>query len=245
MVCGLEFKRPGLHLRSHDLTTATYFRRYPKELEKLFWSRVERREPQSCWLWLGSRSKAGYGVFCVGARTDEAAIRESAHRMAFQFVKRPLLVGEFVCHHCDNPLCCNPAHLIAADSRWNTADMVRKGRQARGERVSGATLTEPLVVMLRQAIQQGYSSAALSDLFGLSYRAVNQAVREGGTWVHASGPTRPVRRQKRPGRVTPAKIQWIKEMRDSGRKLKEIAKEVDLCFSHVSLIATGNWPRQR
>jgi hypothetical protein len=51
----------------------------------------------------------------------------------------PIPEGHAICHVCDVRLCCNPAHLFAAPQSENIADMVAKGRQAKGDR-SGARL---------------------------------------------------------------------------------------------------------
>ncbi|MEU7855165.1 HNH endonuclease [Nonomuraea sp. NPDC049141] len=49
----------------------------------------------------------------------------------FAFPDVELTSEVVVCHHCDNPPCCNPGHLFLGSYADNTADMVQKGR-ARG-----------------------------------------------------------------------------------------------------------------
>jgi len=54
-----------------------------------------------------------------------------AHRLAWAKARGPIPAGMFVCHHCDNPACINVEHLFLGTPADNTADMVRKGRQAK------------------------------------------------------------------------------------------------------------------
>jgi hypothetical protein len=80
-------------------------------------------EPDACWPWLGTRDHDGYGV--IG---DDARRQMRAHRLAWERVNGPLPPGRYVLHHCDNPPCCNPAHLFVGTIADNNHDMIRKGR---------------------------------------------------------------------------------------------------------------------
>ena len=93
----------------------------PRPLMDRLWEKVDRRGPDECWPWTAGRQPGGYGTI------DK------------QNVSRILLgleVGDprEARHTCDNPPCCNPAHLIAGTSQENADDMVERGRSMRGER---------------------------------------------------------------------------------------------------------------
>ena len=96
-----------------------------EQLERRFWSRVDKREPDDCWLWVGSRDKAGYGVFKIGQKQMRAS------RVALMLTNRAAIPQPIIAHHCDNPSCVNPAHLFPATPAENTKDMIAKGRANR------------------------------------------------------------------------------------------------------------------
>ena len=81
--------------------------------------------PDECWPWMNCTDEGGYGMFKLGG-----AVRTAAHRLAYALDR-----GEpgkaHVCHHCDNPGCCNPNHLFLGTAKTNAQDKVQKGR-ARG-----------------------------------------------------------------------------------------------------------------
>lgn len=98
-------------------------------LEERFWQRVDKRAPDECWEWIAGRTKAGYGYITAGPRGSQRHVY--AHRLSYELAHGPIPDGKHVCHRCDNPPCCNPAHLRLGTHADNMADMKAKGR-ARG-----------------------------------------------------------------------------------------------------------------
>ena len=82
-------------------------------------SQVDTEGLNGCHIWGGRVSTRGYGRF----------YRIGAHRWILGYLRgEPLRPDEFALHHCDTPLCVNPAHLYIGDHEQNMRDMVSRGR---------------------------------------------------------------------------------------------------------------------
>lgn len=77
-----------------------------------FWSRVQRAEPEQCWLWLGGKKAAGYGNMAI-RRPDGSWTQTPAHRWSYAQMVGPIPAGWEVDHVCRVRACVNPAHLEA------------------------------------------------------------------------------------------------------------------------------------
>ena len=142
-----------------------------------FWSKVERRDNVECWLWLGAYDKDGYGQIWDG----HAEKMKRAHRVSAE-VHHGAAHNRVVIHSCDNPSCCNPAHLSYGSHQDNCADKVAKARQAKGEAQGHSKLTEAQVAEIRRRASEGYR--ALCSEFQLAPSTVYR-IWHGQAWKHS------------------------------------------------------------
>jgi hypothetical protein len=128
-------KRPGALLdkcRACDLRSAP--RPCKTEAERL-WSHVAIGDADACWTWTASVNHAGYGNF--------QGTYKLAHRMAWVLANgRDIPTGLVVMHACDNPPCCNPAHLSLGTPYDNARDAMIKGRMRRSVCKRGHAMTD-------------------------------------------------------------------------------------------------------
>jgi predicted nucleic acid-binding Zn ribbon protein len=147
-----------------------------------------------CWEWGGARCGKGYGSLSVDGHVA------SAHRRAWELAYGPIPKGMQVCHTCDNPPCCNPAHLFLGTNRINQLDSMLKGRRShlasklpyrhcercgrlyrvanttRPRRFCSRTCTYLLTPQQRESIQtalaRGQTQASLAREYGVSGASV-------------------------------------------------------------------------
>lgn len=140
-----------------------------------FMAKVAVKGPEECWLWMGHKTRNGYGIFSC----DGKNIRASRAALAWK-VGRRIDRHEHACHRCDNPICVNPEHLFLGDSLTNRLDCCQKNRQCKGVDHHSAKLTAAKVRRIRTCKE---SNTELARRFGVTQAAVGK-VRRGVSWKH-------------------------------------------------------------
>lgn len=147
-------------------------------LARRFWSKVAWGHSDDCWPWQGSRSNA-YGHINVGGKIRLAT------RVAWALSTGEEPGSLNVCHRCDNPPCCNPAHLFLGTHAENMADMKAKGRQRSGGALGTlhplCKLSEEQVAIIIRTRGRG-TGAALARRFGVSPSLICN-IRKGRNWA--------------------------------------------------------------
>lgn len=158
------------------------------------------------------------------------------HRIAWEVFRGPIPNGKCVCHHCDNPPCCNPNHLFIGTHADNQKDKCDKGRQshgrdcapkdpARGGRNGNAKLSDLQVDRIRLEYDGKYGSIKrLAKVYGVSHHQIHCIVsgkqRMSGSdevdWV--TGCDRKAKRPPRP--------EWVREKIRKSLKGRKRPQEV-------------------
>jgi len=224
----------------------SHYRAPRRPLAERFWSHVDRRGPDECWLWLASGNDKGYGQ--INADNDK---RVNAHRVAWELINGPIPKGKQVLHNCDvrYPVgdttyrrCCNPAHFFLGTTQDNTKDMMSKGREARGERMGSAKLTGEQVCNIRDAFATGsITKHKLSRQYGISRTAIRKLI-SGETWSHIPLPSTKFTGRHVASKVTEAQVNLIRDAHAAGATCKELAAVYGITDHQISMIVKRkNW----
>lgn len=144
-----------------------------------------------CWEWNGGKSHHGYGVCCRPSRKGS----RMAHRVSWEVFVGPIPSGLNVLHRCDNPPCCNPAHLFIGTQQDNVDDCISKGRfsrkdctpyenRARGETLKKSHLKASDIREIRKLYKPWvFGMLKLSHKFGVSKQSIEAIVKR-RVWKH-------------------------------------------------------------
>ena len=156
--------------------------------DALFWSMIDICGDDKCWEWAGYRINGRYGRFYYKGNA------ESSHRVAWIITHGEIPEGMFVCHHCDNPPCCNPKHLFIGTFSDNMQDMWNKNRHPNptgrpsdtmiGERNIKARLTSEDVLQIRELHASGASIKYISTKYSSVKSSAIHKIIHRITWKH-------------------------------------------------------------
>lgn len=140
--------------------------------------RVEENLANGCWEWKLARNRHGYGHY--GDNSGPKHKTSKAHRLAFELANGYL--PDVVIHRCDNPPCCNPAHLQGGTRTENTEDMLVKHRNWKGK------LSYEDAADIREALASGMTGRLLSQIYGVAECTIS-FIKCGQRWVHPENRT--------------------------------------------------------
>jgi len=172
----LRFLRPQMNTKIPK-TPETIINVYDREFWKRFWEKVNVGDGDQCWNWNASVDTNGRGRIAYNSKLV------GSHRVAYTFMCGKIPEGMFVCHTCDNPLCCNPNHLFIGTHDDNMQDMVNKNRSHHnGEKSSKAKLTLEEVKDIRDMYNNGETQTKLAMKFDACQSVISRIIRN-KTWI--------------------------------------------------------------
>lgn len=145
-----------------------------------FWAGVSVLGLEECWPWLRCReSRMGYGRFYLNRKM------EYSHRVVWFLTNCPIPelfegLPACICHICDNPPCCNLAHLFLGNQLINNQDCAIKGCSlGSGDRCKGqnnpkALKTEVEIKEIKQHLQKRVlTRKEIGEMYGISKQVIS------------------------------------------------------------------------
>lgn len=206
--------------------------------KKRLWPRVNKGNASECWEWSGAKTKAGYGLLTIKYKNY------LAHRLAWELHNDSKIPkGVFVCHHCDNPACCNPAHLFLGTQADNMKDAAMKGRVMQGEGHFSTDLTIDDVRRIRYLGYTNMTKKNIGEKFGISRQSVTDILLK-RTWGHVDPEWQPpdskAKGQKHPfAKLTEDDVREIRKLADKGLSPREIAAKFKVSRGTIEPILRG------
>lgn len=210
-----------------------------------FWSKVDIRSDSECWEWTAKRHVRGYGIYWH----DGKNVRANRHAL-FITSGPPPFDDAISLHSCDNPPCCNPAHLRWGTHKENVDDRKMRRGSLVGEDSPVATITNEIVAKIYRCRLDGLAVPEIAELLQLP-KATVLNVYSGRSWTHRLGvdgnPTlkelrssKVKRKRKSHNRVlTDKMIDAIFQGRMAGKSGRDLAKELGLPLGTVSPVHSG------
>jgi hypothetical protein len=122
----------------------------------------------NCWNWPGSKDACGYGRL----RVKDTMMY--THRLSAVVFNNETLHDKYVLHKCDNPNCCNPAHIFTGTQRENMRDSKYKGRLRNG--LGNNKLIEGDIIKIKALYKLGFTISKLAQIYDLNPNTINSIV---------------------------------------------------------------------
>lgn len=189
-----------------------------RDLAECFWSKVDVRGPDECWLWTGARTAKGYGN--IGISKDGKFRAQYAHRLSYVLQYGEIPPGLCILHSCDVPACVNPKHLRTGTKRENAQDSKERGTNPQWTRTTQAQRKE-----IAQRYAAGETSKALAKEYGLNTTTVLKYAK-----AHGAVRTFPS------AKLSPQQYEEICKRQANGESVTAIASEYGITRETVSVV---------